>query len=1035
MFTSALLAVLAVCAAPADERTKPPEKPEYVAPIQKKMVEQPFGDPFVADATLNDVCFIDAKNGWAVGDRGAIWHTADGGKTWQRQNSGVRATLGSVCFLDEKIGYAAGGYALPYSHRGVGVFLSTRDGGETWQFNPRLALPALKRIGFFDAAHGWAIATPSAMYSSGAFTTDDRGKTWKPLPGPGTPGWLTGIFFTPRAAALAGRNGTLGEVASGATDLPAEGVFGLRSIRQLRLGSQNLVWLVGDGGTVAATGNLTGTQRPAQAPLPEGVVENFDFAALSVRGPKIWVAGTPGSVVFHSSDAGRTWSAFPTGSPLPIQALTFADDEHGWAVGALGTILATADSGRTWQPQRSGGARAAILGLFAEAEGIPLELFAKISAQDGLLSVAESITRRDVEVAPPAEVPLADRMHQAVVEAGASDGITDWNFPLRQKGIQLTAAQIVEGWDRANAGRGLAALRAHLVRQIRMWRPELVVTQEVAPRTKDPLSQLVSQSVLQAVEDAADPAKYADQIQQAGLSPWRTKKIFAVTATGTHGAAELTTSQLASRLGDSFADIAAGPRGLIADHFTPTPATIGFRSLLGATGDAGRELPAGMGVQAAKDARRELLAPPAENLDTLHRAAIKRRNAQAIIELSSSNSLGASQLLAQADSLTAGLDEVSAGRIFFQMGDMYARAGRWAMAAETYQAFLQRYPNHPLTQVAMLWLMRYYTSAEAAWCERRAERIGRAESAAQNAAENVDANTAQQQIGNSEDRVSLATALGKEIERTRPDLFADPLLRFPLAAVERQAAARQTDQYYLVESRSPAQDAWSQCALGEIWLADRKQRSSRPMLACTRAAEKPKLDGVLDDAIWQKAKPVTLASAQHDDEEWPACVGFSYDAEFLYIAVTCKKKGEEDLRSESGDWRSKIGEAAGVGGTTRTRDGDLSAHDRVEILLDIDRDYATYYRFAVDHRGWTAESCFGDLNWNPDWFVAAKESDEVWTVEIAIPLEELVPATPKPRDAWAIGIQRTVPGLGFQSWTTPASTDILPQGFGYLIFD
>ena len=39
------------------------------------------------DAALTDVCFADAQNGWAVGDRGAIWHTADGGRNWRRQSA------------------------------------------------------------------------------------------------------------------------------------------------------------------------------------------------------------------------------------------------------------------------------------------------------------------------------------------------------------------------------------------------------------------------------------------------------------------------------------------------------------------------------------------------------------------------------------------------------------------------------------------------------------------------------------------------------------------------------------------------------------------------------------------------------------------------------------------------------------------------------------------------------------------------------------------------------------------------------------
>ncbi len=202
----------------------------------------------------------------------------------------------------------------------------------------------------------------------------------------------------------------------------------------------------------------------------------------------------------------------------------------------------------------------------------------------------------------------------------------------------------------------------------------------------------------------------------------------------------------------------------------------------------------------------------------------------------------------------------------------------------------------------------------------------------------------------------------------------------------------------------------------------------------------------MDEEIWRKVKPVTLVSARHDDDDWPAVVGFAYDADFLYVAISCKKQGTGDggrgAMTETSPRFS--GEGPGVRAESelnsetkevRPRDADLNAHDRVDILLDIDRDYATYYRFTVDHRGWTAESCFGDSRWNPTWYVAAKETEQTWTVEIAIPLDQLVEKAPRPHDAWAIGVQRTVPGVGFQSWTTPASTDILPEGFGYLIFD
>jgi hypothetical protein len=105
------------------------------------------------------------------------------------------------------------------------------------------------------------------------------------------------------------------------------------------------------------------------------------------------------------------------------------------------------------------------------------------------------------------------------------------------------------------------------------------------------------------------------------------------------------------------------------------------------------------------------------------------------------------------------------------------------------------------------------------------------------------------------------------------------------------------------------------------------------------------------------------------------------------------------------------------------------------ILLDVDRDYTSYWSLTVDHRGWPAESCFGDRTWNPQWFIAAGGNAEYWTIEAAIPLTELAPKRPQVRDVWAIGIQRVIPGIGLQSFTTPAAAEPVPEGFGLLVFE
>src|SRR5260370_653841 len=43
--------------------------------------------PSEEDANLHDVQFVGSRNGWAVGDRGVIWHTSDGGESWSHSHS------------------------------------------------------------------------------------------------------------------------------------------------------------------------------------------------------------------------------------------------------------------------------------------------------------------------------------------------------------------------------------------------------------------------------------------------------------------------------------------------------------------------------------------------------------------------------------------------------------------------------------------------------------------------------------------------------------------------------------------------------------------------------------------------------------------------------------------------------------------------------------------------------------------------------------------------------------------------------------
>jgi len=173
--------------------------------------------------------------------------------------------------------------------------------------------------------------------------------------------------------------------------------------------------------------------------------------------------------------------------------------------------------------------------------------------------------------------------------------------------------------------------------------------------------------------------------------------------------------------------------------------------------------------------------------------------------------------------------------------------------------------------------------------------------------------------------------------------------------------------------------------------------------------------------MWRRAQPARLDSLTDDDRDWPAEVHLAYDDEFLYLAARCTKSPDIEYPA--------------AGATARRRDTDLSHHDRMELYLDIDRDFSTYYRLTADHRGWPSDGCWGDPSWNPTWFIATGGDETSWTLEAAIPFEELTGRYPGERDVWAIGLQRIVPGVGFQSWTNPAAVEVIPAGFGYLVFE
>ncbi|BBO36348.1 hypothetical protein [Lacipirellula parvula] len=409
-------------------------------------------------------------------------------------------------------------------------------------------------------------------------------------------------------------------------------------------------------------------------------------------------------------------------------------------------------------------------------------------------------------------------------------------------------------------------------------------------------------------------------------------------------------------------------------------------------------------------------------------------------------------------------DDVAA-ELIDELATAHLQAGELNLAAETRRVLSEQYPGTPRAQDALLWLVRLYASSEMVHAHREPSQ------AAQDMLQQLPANAdlANARTNNaivpkqrrkpknvadaaSQPAAPYAVHLASQSMDRHPELADSAPLAYQRAVAARLAGEQKSAHAYLspLKHRRPG-DPWGDAARMESWLeSGAKDRAPKPTAAVAFADNPPKLDGILAEPFWQLALPMPLqandAPAARDEgvelaaaeqplaPQSPATplpasqVQLAYDREYLYIAIVCEK-------APTGDYPASAG--------PRPRDGAIASADHVCVRLDLDRDYASYYELLVDARGWTAERCWGDAGWNPEWYVAAAEANAAssrWIVEAAIPWSALTTKHPKSGQAWACSLHRMTPNATDgtptqQSWQGPANQPESPAHFGVLQFE
>ncbi|MEA1996103.1 MAG: carbohydrate-binding family 9-like protein [Gemmatimonadota bacterium] len=174
-----------------------------------------------------------------------------------------------------------------------------------------------------------------------------------------------------------------------------------------------------------------------------------------------------------------------------------------------------------------------------------------------------------------------------------------------------------------------------------------------------------------------------------------------------------------------------------------------------------------------------------------------------------------------------------------------------------------------------------------------------------------------------------------------------------------------------------------------------------------RAGSPITVDGRLDEPLWSKAEPVSFVKKNGGQPEQATKAWVVWDDSYIYFAWDCE---------DSHIWS-----------TMEKRDEPLYNEEVVEVFISADGDNTSYLEIEVNPLGtlWdgyivnTVKRRVGILAWNSTglkWAVHLdgtlndrEETDKGWSVEMALPLNDIFTAPnkpPKAGDRWRINLYR-----------------------------
>jgi photosystem II stability/assembly factor-like uncharacterized protein len=972
-------------------------------------------------ATLRSIAAVSSDRLVAVGDRGLMLLSSNGGQDWKSISSPTTANLTGVIFQGEQ-GFAVGGWYGAQSEASYGVLLRSEDGGETWRsVNDQLtSLPRLSgiiRVGGLLLCWG----DYSTHYGTSVFQSQDEGVSWAAA----VEGLCHAAAATLNSAGLVAAVDQLGRAMiqpHGRLQPLVQPQSMINSISSYEDG-----WIAaGENGELIHSANGSDWFN-VHLPLFSEARQLCSWRCVHQLGDSLWVVGSPGSVIVRSTNAGKDWQLFSTGQNLPLSQVCFIDASRGWAVGAMGVILATRDGGETWYTQRKSADRVGMLSIAEDSQGAPW--IATVDAVwEQQLSATHLTLRHTEPIQRSAVQPTLEMLSRSsAVQIGAADfEVCDLSVTAEAECLRKIALQIAT------------------------WRPSVVLYSPHHTASWD--GQAKTRSIAN-VQRLLNQHGLDELLNQLKLENWQFSKLVTTTVRG-QGQYSQDSQRVLGAYGLSIKDVLASlPYSQVQQQTQLSMQTLWCKSQSRA---AQTELFGGVAFK--QDSQ---LSATAKSLGSYQLVMGRLQRERAIQQLISSpinSQEDAKQWQSQLRFLLQSSPASEINHDLRAIVDGLLQNQRWEYC-EPLLKEISLYPSELGSWASRRWLTVSGSDEFQYWARRSATTTPATpnEAAVVRSASYQDtwSNSPFQTLSNfhvntqlpadSKPQVSEvinATATASQpsaanneswaenpVEKwgvnagmtfsAHPQLRSQPASLISIAKLHRKQGRQESQRELLSElARQSHLTGWSQVARQELALFDNQLDLLKWKVLVPYTFTPPTLDGQLGEEFWQSAGVFSL-TALADVKDLPSTVRCAYDEDYLYLSIQCPRNPNS---------------LAVPVVKRRSHDADLSGQDHVELMIDTDRDYTSTIRLAVAENGLTYDRCLDFDSFNPKWYLSVQSARESWQAEIAIPFASLTDLPVGNGEAWAISARRLRPNAEPQSWSQLRTHLPLPEAAGILLF-